>query len=467
MDRIRRPGPEDLARLAGCLPTGRVFTSAQALERFAADESTRVRAVPDAVVEALSEDDVRECLAWAFAGGFAVVTRGAGTGVAGGSVAHLGGVVLSLARMDRITEIDEVNLTATCEPGVITGNLQAAAVARGLFYPPDPASSDSCSIGGNVSVGAGGPSAVKYGTTRDYLLGARVVLADGEVLSLGGKNVKDASGYHLLELMVGGEGTLGVVTQVTVRLIARPSRSASLLFPFATLADAAGMVTALLHRRLNPTLAEFMDEVAIHAAANHLGRGLPFSGSARAYVFVGFDGESEETLSASLEAAGEIGREFGALEVLAALDPGQEARIWESRRTLGDAMKRLGGELGKADVVVPRGSIVTLVGRIKEVSAALGVRIACFGHAGDGNVHVNVLREGLDQAAWDELLPRALAGVMDAVRELGGRPSGEHGIGLLKRGELATFLSARELELMRGIKRVFDPQGILNPGKVL
>lgn len=460
------PAREDYDRLGALLPAGRVLLGEEALARYATDQSTRAFGAPWAVVLAECEEDVSACLAWADAGGFPVITRGAGTGVSGGAVAVGGGVILSVERMRRIVEIDRENFTATCEPGVITADLQSEAAKAGLFYPPDPASLDSCTIGGNVAVGAGGPRAVKYGTTRDYVLGMRVVLPGGGVVELGGKNVKDATGYRLLDLMVGSEGTLGVVTSVTLRLLPKPGFTASMLAPFPSIDRAARAVSALLAANLSPTLAEFMDEVAIEAAAKLLGRELPSAGIAGAYVFLGFDGEEKAGIERRMVAADALCRAEGAFEVYAAQDGGQEARLWESRKVLGDAMKALSPEIGKADVVVPRARVPELVTSVKETAKRLGVRIACFGHAGDGNVHVNILREGMDGARWAEILPLAMGGVMAEVKRLGGRPSGEHGIGSLKRAELMDFAGERAVEIMRGIRAVFDPRGIMNPGKV-
>ena len=446
---------------------GCVLTSEEARERYSRDESTRVRFVPDAVVLPVDEEEVRTVLAWANAGRYPVVTRGAGTGVAGGAVAVGGGVVLSLENMNRILEIDAENLTLTTEPGVVTGDLQREAERRGLFYPPDPASSDNCTIGGNIAVGAGGARAVKYGTTRNYVLGLKVATADGRLLVFGGKNVKDATGYRLIDLMVGSEGTLGVITEATLRLIPLPPRNATILVPFPSVGGAVEFVTRLLKSRLVPAVAEFMDEVAIEAARAHLGRDLPSGSGAGAYAFISFDGEGEEELLQRLSRAENIARGMDAKEVYAALDQGQQARLWEARRTLGDAMKGLSPVIGKADVVVPRASVPGLVAEVKGISADLGLRIACFGHAGDGNVHVNILREKLSDDAWEKTLETSMGRVMETVLRLGGKPSGEHGIGVLKKAELRAFLGEDAVRLMCMVKDVFDPEGILNPGKVL
>lgn len=464
---LRLPSAEDLGRLAARLGADRVSLGPDTLERYAADESTRLRAVPAAVLRPRSTEEVAEALRWASAGPFAVVPRGAGTGVAGGAVAVGGGVVLSTERLDRILEIDEENLTATCEPAVVTGRLHEAVEARGLFYPPDPASLDSCSIGGNVAVGAGGARAVKYGTTRHYVLGAQAVLADGSVLDVGSKNVKDASGYHLLDLLVGSEGTLAVLTRVTLRLIPLPARRVCLLLPFPDLPAAARAITRLLRARIVPAVAEFLDDVSLDAARRHLGRDLPGGDRAGAFALVELDGSGEAELEEQMLRVGALAEEEGALEVLAAQDAGQQARLWESRRCIAEALRARSPEIGKADVVVPRARVPELVAAVKEAGRRHGLTAACFGHAGDGNVHVNLLREGLDDDEWARRLPAALDGVLTATRELGGLPSGEHGIGVLKRPQLARFLPAESLALMRRVKAAFDPLGILNPGKVL
>ena len=464
---LRLPGPEALEDLARRLGPGRVLMRPESRERYARDESTVLFAAPTAVVRPQTAGEVCETLRWASRGRHPVIPRGAGTGVAGGAVAVGGGVVLSLERMDRILELDADNLTLTCEPGVVTQRIHEEARRVGLFYPPDPASAASCSIGGNVAVGAGGARAFKYGTTREYVLGLQVVLADGTLLELGGKNVKDASGYHLRDLFVGSEGTLGVITRVTLRLVPLPGRQVCLLLPFPDIHRAARAVTRILRSRITPSVAEFMDEVTIEAARRYLGRDLPGGDRVGAYVLVELDGDHAAALEADMVRVAEAAEACGALDVLAAEDPGQQERLWESRRCLGEALKAWGAPLGKADVVVPRARVPDLVEGVKRVGERFGVRAACFGHAGDGNVHVNLLGAGLPREEWERVLPRALEAVMEVTRELGGLPSGEHGIGVLKRPYLHRFLSGRSLELMRAVKAAFDPVGILNPGKVV
>jgi glycolate oxidase len=452
--------------LEGLLGPGAVLSAADALAPYERDETPGLAAAPDLVVRPGSAAEVAAVLQLATERRFPVIPRGTGTGVVGGAIAVGGGVVLSLERLNRIVEIDADNMMAVVEPAVITGDLQRAAAAAGLFYPPDPASVDSCSIGGNVATGAGGPHAVKYGVTRDYVTGLELALPTGEVLTLGGKIVKYATGYHLHDLVIGSEGTLGVVTQVTVRLLALPAHRAALLVPFATLAEAAGAVAEVVRRRLLPAALEFMDAGAIDASRRFLGAEMPFP-EAGAHLIVEVDGHTEEAVRADYEAIGELCLSRGAADVLVADTRAAQESLWKSRRVVGEALKSQNRDVAKQDVVVPRMAIPELVERLAAIGASAGAPVICFGHAGDGNAHVNILRlAGLDDEGWARAKAVVFPALIGEVYRLGGVLSGEHGIGWMKKAQLAQVLPPRHLELMRGIKRVFDPAGILNPGKV-
>jgi glycolate oxidase len=451
--------------LENLLGPAAVLSVAEALGPYQRDETPGLSALPDLVVRPGSAAEVAAVLRLATEHRFPVIPRGTGTGVVGGAIAVGGGVVLSVERLNRIIEIDADNMMAVAEPAVITGDLQRAAAAVGLFYPPDPASVDSCSIGGNVATGAGGPRAVKYGVTRDYVTGLELALPTGEVLTLGGKIVKYATGYHLLDLVIGSEGTLGVVTQVTVKLVALPGHRAALLVPFANLADAAGAVAEIIRRRLLPAALEFMDAGAIDASRRFLGVEMPFP-EAGAHLVVEVDGHTEEAVRADYEAIGELCLARGAADVLVADTRAAQEALWKARRVIGEAVKSQNLDVAKQDVVVPRMAIPELVVRLGEIGARAGAPVVCFGHAGDGNVHVNILRSGLDDAAWERAKAEVFPKLIAEVYRLGGVLSGEHGIGWMKKAHLAQVLPPRHLELMRGIKQVFDPAGVLNPGKV-
>ncbi|HEY6001144.1 MAG TPA: FAD-linked oxidase C-terminal domain-containing protein [bacterium] len=442
-----------------------IVAAADGLESYARDETPFIAAPPDLAVLPRTAAEVAAVLKLATAHRFPVVPRGAGTGVVAGALAVGGGVVLSLERMNRILEIDAGNMMAVVEPAVITGQLQREAAAVGLFYPPDPQSADSCSIGGNVATGAGGPRAVKYGVTRDYVTGCELVVPTGEILPLGGKIVKYATGYHLLDLVIGSEGTLGVVTQVTLRLLPLPGHRASLLVPFATLAEAAGAVAEIVRRRLRPAAIEFMDAGAIDASRRFLEREMRFP-DAGAHLVVEVDGDTAEAVAAAYEAIGELCLARGAADVLVADGRAEQEALWKARRVVGEAVRSQNRDVAKQDVVVPRMAIPELVARLREIGSRAGAPVICFGHAGDGNVHVNILAGQLEGEAWARAKAEVFPALIREVYRLGGVLSGEHGIGWLKKTELAGVLPARHLEIMRGIKRVFDPAGILNPGKV-
>lgn len=445
---------------------GAVVDAADAMERYGRDETPGLYAPPGLVVKPATAAEVSSLLQLATAEGFAVIPRGAGTGVVGGAIPFDGAVVLSLERMNRLVEIDEGNMMAVAEPAVITGELQKGVEARGLFYPPDPASLDSCSIGGNVATGAGGARAVKYGVTRDYVCGLEVVLPTGEVLPLGGKIVKYATGYHLLDLFIGSEGTLGVITRVTLKLLALPTHRADLLVPFPDLAAAAAAVAEITRKRLTPSVLEFMDRGSIEAAGRFLERDIPFP-DAGAHLLVEVDGSSEAEVNEAYEKIGEFCLDHGAEDVLVADNRASLDRLWETRRSIGEAVKVQNRDVGKQDIVVPRMAIPEFVGRLGSLTGESGVPIICFGHAGDGNVHVNILQGELDDETWRARIAEVYPAVIDIVYDLGGVLSGEHGIGWIKKEQLARVLPEGHLRMLQGIKKVFDPAGILNPGKVI
>lgn len=438
---------------------------AEKLERYTHDEVVGLAAEPEVVVLATSAQQVSEVMRLAQAARVPVTPRGAGSGLSGGAVPVCGGIVLSLERMNRILEIDHGNLMVTVEPGVITGNLHRAVEAEGLFYPPDPASLESCSIGGNIAEGAGGPRAVKYGVTKDYVCGLEAVLPSGEIINLGGKLVKDVTGYDLTQLLVGSEGTLAVVTKVILRLIPLPRFRVDLLVPFDDFQAAIRTVSAIIAARILPTTIEFMEQDSVLAVEKLLGRTMQFRDAA-AHLLIQLDGSQQDALDADYEVVGDICLEHGARDVLVAKDTRTRDRLWEARRKIIESLKFASPVSHMEDVVVPRSRIPDLLAGVKTIAAERGVRVVCFGHAGDGNVHVNVLKDDLPMEAWRALTLELSAAFYQLALSMGGRITGEHGIGVTRRKYLGMALSPAEIALMRGIKATFDPNGILNPGKV-
>jgi glycolate oxidase len=442
-----------------------VLHSSEEMEPYTHDEVVGLRADPEVVVRAASTAQVAEILKLAQRERVPVTPRGAGYGLSGGAVPVQGGIVLSLERMNRVLEIDKENLMVTVEPGVITGNLHRAVEAEGLFYPPDPASLDSCFIGGNVAEGAGGPRAVKYGATKDYVCGLEAVLPSGEIITCGGKLVKNVTGYNLIQLLIGSEGTLAVVTKIILRLLPLPKVQIDLLVPYDDFQAAADTVSDIIAHRIVPTTIEFMEQDSMLAVERLLGKKVPFADAA-AQLLIQLDGNRREAVDADCEVVGELCLENGARDVLVAQDRRTRDRLWEARRLIIEALNHESPVNHMEDVVVPRAEIPALLKGIKEIAARHSVRIISFGHAGDGNVHVNVLKDGVDDDRWQALVPAVTGEMYKLTLSLGGMLTGEHGIGATRRHYLSMALDETQIELMRGIKATFDPNGILNPGKI-
>jgi glycolate oxidase len=391
--------------------------------------------------------------------GIPLVVRGAGTGYTGGAVPTRGGIVLSMERLNRILEIDEVNLLAVVEPNVITGDLQRAVENVGLFYPPDPASLETSSIGGNVAECAGGPRAFKYGTTKRYVLALEAVLPTGEIVNTGTKAVKNVVGYDLTQLLVGSEGTLAIITKVTLRLIPKPPARATLTAGFADIRRAVDGVTALIRRRVVPAAIELIDDDSLRAVERHLGGSYP-----NALVIVECDGTAV-AVEEEIERVESACRDAGAVEVTRAANDAERDQLWSTRRQVSLALRATGLLKINHDVVVPRGRVPELFDVVAELKTRFGLPIASFGHAGDGNIHVNLMIDRSDPGQ----LARATEAeqvLFERVVALEGSISGEHGIGFSKAPYLGIELSPETIALMKRLKSAFDPNGILNPGKI-
>ncbi|MBQ3760591.1 MAG: FAD-binding protein [Clostridia bacterium] len=465
MNAFNRVTDKDMAYFSSLMP-GRVFGKDEILSDYAHDEMTEYGSfLPEAVLQALSAEEICAVLKYCNERRIPVTPRGAGTGLCGGCVAVHGGVVLSTEKMKKVLEVDTDNLTATLEPGVLLMEFPKALEGTGLFYPPDPGEK-TATMGGNAMTNAGGMRAVRYGVTRDYILGMDVALADGTLIHLGGKTVKTSSGYSLIDLMIGSEGTLGFLTRLTVKLIPEPAANVSLLIPFAELDACIGAVPKLLKSGCEPTAIEFMEREVISCAEEYLGKQFPDTG-ADAYLLVRLDGASAQALEKPIELLTDTALSLGAKDVLLADTDERKESIWNARGAFLEAIKGSTDTMDECDVVVPRNAIAEFVAKMTEIARDAQIRIHSFGHAGDGNLHIYVCRDALPEDEWKQKLSGVMERLYAEARRLRGQVSGEHGIGHAKKQFLSDSLGQKQIELMRGIKAVFDPNGILNPGKVV
>jgi len=442
-----------------------VMVGVEEMEPYTHDEVVGLRADPEVVVKVANAGQVAEIFKLAQRERLPVTPRGGGMGLSGGAVPVCGGIILSLEKMNRILEIDKENLMVTVEPGVITGDVHRAVEAEGLFYPPDPASLDSCTIGGNIAEGAGGPRAVKYGVTKDYVCGLEAVLPSGEIITCGGKLVKNVTGYNLIQLLIGSEGTLAVVTKIILRLLPMPAVQVDLLVPYDDFQAAANTVSDIIAHRIIPTTIEFMERDSILAVECLLQKGMPYHDAA-AHLLIQLDGSHQEAVDADYEVVGDLCLEHGARDVLVAKDQRTRDRLWEARRKIIEALKHESPINHMEDVVVPRAGIPALLKGVKDIAGRHAVRVVSFGHAGDGNVHVNVLKDDLPGDRWEALVPAVTEDIYRLTLSLGGMITGEHGVGATRRRYLPLALDEAQIEVMRRIKAAFDPNHILNPGKI-
>jgi glycolate oxidase len=437
-------------------------TDASDLRCYSYDASS-ISALPEAVVLPTSTEEVSKILSVANKEGIAVFPRGAGTGTTGASVPIKGGLVLSLTRMNRIISVNPQDLIAIVEPGVVTGELQEEVFRHGLFYPPDPASKRFCTIGGNVATGAGGPRAVKYGVTRDYVMALKVVLADGNVIYTGTKTAKGVVGYDLTKLMVGSEGMLGVVTQITLKLIPSPEAEGTLIAFFADARSASNTIVSLFESKILPRCAEFLDKLSIKLISRQLPVAVPEK--AVAMLLIEVDGVLE-SITRQLEKVKKSCQDCGAIDIQIAKTEAQAKAFWSARQDLSPSIKTLGfPDKINEDICVPRSCLPEMINELEEIGNRNRITILSFGHAGDGNLHVNLL---LDLSDRKQKLrgETAVMEVMKSTLAMGGTISGEHGVGLTKKPFISMEIDKRCLDIMKEIKRVFDPKNILNPGKV-
>ncbi len=448
------------------LSSSRVLRDEESLQRCASDQTEDLCFTPDLVLQPVSSEEVSAILRYCHAHQIAVTPRGAGTGLSGGALPVFGGIALDMRRMNRILQLDKRNLQVTTEPGVITQELQEYVKEHGLMYPPDPASKGSCFIGGNVAENSGGPRAVKYGVVKDYVLNLEVVLPDGTIIWTGANVLKNATGYNLTQLMVGSEGTLGVITKIVLRLIPAVTSDLLMLVPFRSAEQACEAVNAIFLAGITPSALEFMERDAIEWAMNYVQQSaVPLPPDIEAHLLIEVDGNETDLLYKQMEALSEIVSNYDIDEILFADSHEQKHMLWNLRRKVGEAVKS-NSVYKEEDTVVPRAELPALLRQIKRIGAGYGFHSVCYGHAGDGNLHVNIVKQNMSDEDWEHKLPDGIRELFQEVKKLGGTLSGEHGIGWVQKNYMDIAFDEVQIRLMQGIKNLFDPHGILNPGKI-
>jgi glycolate oxidase len=429
------------------------------------DETEDLMFVPQAVLEPANTEQISQIMKLCSRERIPVTVRGGGSGLAGGALPTHGGLVISMRRFDQILKIDERNFQVTVEPGVITETLQNTVREKGLFYPPDPSSRGWSFIGGNVSTNAGGPKAVKYGVVKDHVLNLEVVLPNGEIIWTGANTLKNSTGYNLTQLIVGSEGTLGIVTKIVLKLQPYPTQNLLMLVPFRSAESACAAVAAIFQAGVTPSGLEFMERNAIDWAVRYVGETpVPIREEDAAHLLIEVDGFHMDSLVTDCETITRVLEGYDCGDIFFADDEITKTALWKLRRNVAHAVKST-SIYKEEDTVVPRAELPHLLKKVKDVGDRYGFESVCYGHAGDGNLHVNILRGELSETAWLEEVPKGIREIFQFVKSVGGTLSGEHGIGLVQRPYLDIVFSEVELRLMREIKGVFDPQGILNPGK--
>ncbi len=443
-----------------------VLVDSESLNNYGHDETEHLLYPPDVVLRPRSTEEISSILKICNRDLIPVTPRGAGTGLSGGAIPHLGGVLISTDRMNTILLIDERNLQVITEPGVITEVLQNAVKEKGLFYPPDPSSRGSCFIGGNIAENSGGPKAVKYGVVRDYVLNLEMVLPNGDIIWTGANVLKNSTGYNLTQLIVGSEGTLGIVTKIVLKLIPNPKYDLLMLAPFQSLEKASEAVSAIFRAGFTPSALELIEIDALKIVCKMVdSSAVPVTDDMAAHLIVEVDGNHPDVLMSEMEAIGELLTEYEAGELFFADDAQQKAELWKLRRRVAEAVK-LEGYTIEEDTVVPRAELPALIRGVKALGKQHNFHAVCYGHAGDGNLHIRIKKEGIVNSFGDVEMTKCLRALFELTKSLGGTISGEHGVGLVQKSYMDIVSDETVLMLMRGIKKTFDPNNILNAGKI-
>lgn len=458
--------PDIFQSLCNIVGPSLVFQDAETLDRYAHDETEDLMFPPSVVVKPATADEIAQIMKLANSLKIPVTPIGGRTGLSGGALCVKGGIGLSMERFDKILSIDTQNLQVTTEPGVITQVLREAVAGHGLFYPPDPSSQGSCFIGGNVAENSGGARAVKYGVTKDYVLNLEVVLPTGDIIWTGANTLKNSTGYNLTQLMTGSEGTLGIITKIVLKLWPAPAHDVLMLVPFYKAEQACEAVAKIFHAGIVPSALEFMERDAIDWTLRYVdGVNLAIGDGIAAHLLIEVDGNYPEVLMLEAEKIADVVSQFEIDEILFADTADQKNALWKLRRAVGEAVKS-NSIYKEEDTVVPRYELPRLLAGIKSIGQKYGFHSVCYGHAGDGNLHVNIVKGEMSDQAWNEEVPKGIREIFELTVSLGGTLSGEHGIGWVQKEFMPIAFSEPELTLMRGIKQLFDPHAILNPGKI-
>ena len=454
-----------LQQISAIVGNDHVITSHDDLEKYSHDETENLSYYPEVVVKPRFAEEVSKLLILCNQYLIPVTPRGAGTGLSGGALSVLGGLLISMERFNQILNIDERNLQATVEPGVITELFMNAVAEKGLFYPVDPASKGSCFIGGNIAHGSGGPRVVKYGTIREYILNMEVVLPSGEIIWTGANTLKYASGYNLTQLMIGSEGTLGIVTKIVTKLIPHPTVDVLMLAAFSNNESASAAVSEIFIAGVVPSAVEFMERKCIEWVIQYSSVVFDLKDEDNAFLLIEVDGTDKDVIFSECEKINQVLEKFGCKDVLFADTAAHKANLWKIRRTIGDSVK-INSAYKKEDMVVPRAELPALVKGIKDIGNKFGFDSVCFGHAGDGNLHLNIVKGKMSDTDWENELHKGIREIFELTVSLGGTISGEHGIGLVQKEFMPIKYTDVHFALWKGIKQVFDKNNILNPEKI-
>ena len=453
-------------KFRGIVGEANVLADEESLQHYGHDETENLLFLPDIVLKPRTAEEISAIMYLCNDRKIPVTPRGAGTGLSGGALPQLGGVLLSTERMNTILEIDERNLQVTTEPGVITEVLQNAVKDKGLFYPPDPSSKGSCFIGGNIAENSGGPKAVKYGVVKDYVLNLELVLPTGEIIWTGANVLKNSTGYNLTQLIIGSEGTLGIVTKIVLKLLPFPKYDLLMLVPFNSLEKAGEAVSAIFRAGFTPSALELVEIDALQIVSKFVDSTVvPVTDDMEAHLIIEVDGNHQETLMNEMVAMSNLLEKYDCGEIFFADDARQKAELWKLRRRVAEAVKMAGFTI-EEDTVVPRAELPALIRGVKELGRQYDFRAVCYGHAGDGNLHIRIKKEGCIYSLNNPEVIPALRALFELVKKLGGTISGEHGIGLVQKEYMDIVFKEANIKLMQGIKKVFDPNNILNSGKI-